>query len=69
MKKAPKRPQTIPSTIAPGMTSVGVTSLILIRPNLRVEDDQSLKSPTSAASKTAKKNTAEEQVKKVFHNS
>jgi hypothetical protein len=30
----------MPNTIAPGITSVGVTSIILILPNLRVDEDQ-----------------------------
>ena len=69
IKKAPNNPHTMPKIIAPGMTSVGVTSAILTFPNLSVEDDQSLNSPSIVASRRAKKNTAEEHVKKVFQRS
>lgn len=69
MKKDPKSPQATPKTIAPGITSVGVTSEILILPNFNVEDDHVLRFPCKIASRTAKPNTAEEQAKNVFHRS
>ena len=66
MKNDPNKPLTIPKTMAPTMTSVGVTSSTLTFPNLRDAAVQESNLPLARASNIARQKTATEHDKNVF---
>lgn len=66
MNSGPSNPLTIPRITAPNITSVGVTSRILIFPNLREDAVHPSKWPCAAASVNASVTTAKLHDKNVF---